>query len=584
MGESVEPARVGEHFGHYRLDKLLGRGGMGEVYEAYDEDKDRVVALKLLLKGLAEDSTYRKRFKRESHAAARLQEPHVIPIHDYGEIDGILFIDMRLVRGEHLGRLIAEHGILPPARAVNIIGQTASALDAAHADGLIHRDITPGNILVTRDDFAYLVDFGITKEAGAESITMTNTMIGTLAYMAPERFAEDAATPSVDIYSLTCVLHQCLTGSQPYPTSSVPVAVNHHLNSRIPRPSSIRPGVPVAFDPVIRRGMAKKPEERYRSAGELAAAAHAALTAPVRLHSREPTLRAGPPIPRSLLGNPPTAPWPSLRQPDQATAPPTQPDIVDPSGGERPPSFLPPGGPPPMGPPPGGPPPIVPPPRGKAQPVGARGKRSRYLAATLLVLAVLGGFWFFTTRSGDDEGQGGGATTTRTASKTASATVPTTAPTTRPPTTTPVAQMPGPATPVTVLFGRLPQGYSPANCSPGDFYEPAIAGLDCRAYPAPGGPTGARMYLYGNVPDVETSLREVVTDQAHSPLACPGGGQDPADWYRPNDPTKTAVGQYVCAQSEGHPRIIWTNEHEQTMGIADGPDMPALFTWWEQNR
>src|ERR1700742_849216 len=162
---------------------------MGEVYEAYDTDKGRTVALKLLTDQYAQDGTFRTRFLRESRAAAILQEPHVIPIHDWGEIDNILYIDMRLVQGKTLHDLLGE-GPLEPERAVYIIRQVAAALDPAHAEGLIHRDVKPQNIIVTADDFAYLVDFGIAETKGDTHLTMAGYQVGSFDYMAPERFGE----------------------------------------------------------------------------------------------------------------------------------------------------------------------------------------------------------------------------------------------------------------------------------------------------------------------------------------------------------------------------------------------------------
>ncbi len=163
-------SRVGTTFGKYEITRLLGRGGGGAVYEAYDTGKGRTVALKILAEEYSDSATFRTRFQRESQAAAVLQEPHVIPIHDWGEIDGSLYIDMRLVQGETLLDLIAE-GPLEPARAVAIIGQVAAALDAAHAQGLIHRDVKPQNIIVTPADFVYLVDFGIAEAKGDPRLT-----------------------------------------------------------------------------------------------------------------------------------------------------------------------------------------------------------------------------------------------------------------------------------------------------------------------------------------------------------------------------------------------------------------------------
>ena len=227
-------SRVGTTFGKYNIISLLGKGGMGEVYEAYDTDKNRTVALKILADGLSNDDTFRKRFQRESHAAAVLQEPHVIPIHDWGEIDGRLYIDMRLVHGQTLDELIAK-GPMEPSRAVAIIGQIGAALDAAHAEGLLHRDIKPHNIIVTEADFAYLVDFGIAEVRGDTRLTTAGTPIGTISYMAPERFTEAEATPAVDVYALACVLYESLTGDSPFSRDSLENMVAAHLASPPPR-------------------------------------------------------------------------------------------------------------------------------------------------------------------------------------------------------------------------------------------------------------------------------------------------------------------------------------------------------------
>jgi tRNA A-37 threonylcarbamoyl transferase component Bud32 len=268
-------SRVGTAFGKYNIISLLGKGGMGEVYEAYDTDKNRTVALKILADGLSNDATFRKRFQRESHAAAVLQEPHVIPIHDWGEIDGRLYIDMRLVRGQTLDELIAK-GPLEPTQAVAIIGQIGAALDASHAEGLIHRDIKPHNIIVTQADFAYLVDFGIAETRGDTRLTTAGTPIGTFNYMAPERFSEQEATPAVDVYALACVLYEALTGDSPFARDSLENLVAAHLVSPPPQPSVTNARVPATFDAVIARGMAKNPDDRYGTAGGLVRAAQRA--------------------------------------------------------------------------------------------------------------------------------------------------------------------------------------------------------------------------------------------------------------------------------------------------------------------
>jgi serine/threonine kinase PknH len=246
------------------------------VYEAYDTGKGRTVALKILADQFSNDIAFRTRFQRESQAAAILQEPHVIPIHDWGEIDGSLYIDMRLVHGHTLLDLI-EKGPLEPSRAVSIISQVGAALDAAHAEGLIHRDIKPQNIIVTPADFAYLVDFGIAEASGDTRLTTAGSQIGTLNYMAPERFRDQASTSAVDVYSLACVLYESLTGELPFTRDSLENLVAAHIASPPPRPSEANRRLPVAFDDVIVRGMAKDPDDRYGTAGGLGRAAQRAL-------------------------------------------------------------------------------------------------------------------------------------------------------------------------------------------------------------------------------------------------------------------------------------------------------------------
>jgi len=264
-------------FGKYKLKALLGQGGMGEVYEAYDTSKDRTVSLKILRPELSDDERFRARFQRESHAAAMLDEPHVIPIYDWGEIDGSLFIDMRLVRGKDLHELL-RRGRLEPARAVAILRQVASALDAAHAQGLIHRDVKPQNILITSaEDFAYLIDFGIAQNQADTRLTTEGSAVGSMAYMAPERFEDRPATAAVDVYSLAAVLYEMLTGQVPFPTEGLEQVIAAHTSAPPPRPCAIDPRLPAAFDAVIARGMAKDPDDRYGTAGALGRAAQRAL-------------------------------------------------------------------------------------------------------------------------------------------------------------------------------------------------------------------------------------------------------------------------------------------------------------------
>ena len=286
----------GSRFGHYRLGRQLGRGGFGEVYEAVDTVMDRVVAVKLLAAPYSQNQVFRQRLYREARAAGRLREPHVVPIHQCGEIDGALYIDMRLIDGTDLQHVLSNEGLLTPTRAVTVVRQIAAALDAAHGAQIIHRDVKPANILLTADDFACLVDFGLATAATDANLTSSGATVGTFAYMAPERLSNAETTHRADIYALACVLHECLTGSPPYGATGLPALITAHLTAPIPRPSQRRPEIPADFDRVIAHGMAKNPNERYGSAGEFAAAAQRALTA--RGHSPPAVIRSSdhPPI------------------------------------------------------------------------------------------------------------------------------------------------------------------------------------------------------------------------------------------------------------------------------------------------
>ena len=363
MTDPHRESRVGSQIGPYRLRRLLGKGGMGEVYEAHDTVKDRTVALKLLPEGVSHDPVFRARLQREAHAAGRLQDPHVVPIHDYGEVDGLLFVDMRMIDGTDLRKMLKEQGPMSPARAVAVVRQIAAALDAAHQSGIMHRDVKPENILITDDDFAYLVDFGIANAATDEKLTDLGTAVGTYAYMAPERLTTEQVTHLADVYALAGVLHECLTGSQPYPGDSVSVVITAHLTQPVPRASQLRPGIPEALDQVIARGMAKRPEERYHSAGELAKAATDALTRRDQDQAASILQRSAAATVPGPLPPQPTAPPPFTAAPLPPGIPPPPPSgsaPVPPGGfAPQPAAFhtpLPPGPPPPGWAPPPGPP------------------------------------------------------------------------------------------------------------------------------------------------------------------------------------------------------------------------------------
>ncbi|MEU2101202.1 protein kinase [Nocardia sp. NPDC019255] len=297
--------------GNYRLERLLGKGGMGQVWLAYDLVAARRVALKLLPAELAAAAGYRKRFEREAEAVAQLRDPHIPRIHRFGEIDGRLYIDMQFVEGADLaGKLLAE-GRLSPAVAVGVIGHVAAALDVAHRLGLVHRDVKPSNIVVHPSGFTYLIDFGIAHGLGQTAVTTTGMAIGTLAYMAPERFT-GKVDARADVYSLACVLYECLTGSRPYGDTDPAQQMHAHLMAAPPRAGSVCVGIPAALDAVIARGMAKEPDERYPTAGEFAAAARVAIGAADSRAVPPPSpgagVDAGPPAREGRSPHPPSGP------------------------------------------------------------------------------------------------------------------------------------------------------------------------------------------------------------------------------------------------------------------------------------
>ena len=266
-------------FGRYRLFELLGQGSMGSVYRAQDTALDRDVAVKVLRPELATEPGYEERFRREAYAAGRLASPNIIPIYDAGEIDGRLYLVMPIIDGIDVNTVLRRDGQMSPLKAVRVVEQAAAALDAAHKAGLVHRDVKPSNLLMVADEFVYLIDFGLVQEAVGTRLTRTNVNPGTPAYMAPERFKlETIADARGDVYSLACVLYECLTGQVPFAGGGVEGSAAAHLFSEPPKPSTIDPAIPVGFDEVIARGMAKELDDRYQTANELAVAARAALT------------------------------------------------------------------------------------------------------------------------------------------------------------------------------------------------------------------------------------------------------------------------------------------------------------------
>jgi len=268
---------IGTNVAGYAIESVLGHGAMGVVYVARQDSPARRVALKLIAPAFAGDEVFRRRFLREATAAAAIEHPHILPVYAAGESNGILFMAMRLVDGQDLGQILRGSNELPLERVVRIIRQIGEALDAAHARGLVHRDVKPGNVLVTRQpdgedaDFCYLTDFGVSTwtASSAATITMTGQMVGTASYVAPEQIEGGSVDGRADLYSLGCVLYECLTGRPLFSGRQAAAILYAHLHEELAPPSSIRPDLPAGVDDVTARALRKAPGERYASCREL---------------------------------------------------------------------------------------------------------------------------------------------------------------------------------------------------------------------------------------------------------------------------------------------------------------------------
>jgi serine/threonine protein kinase len=254
----------------YEVEGVLGRGGMGVVYEAREPSTGRTVALKVFAHTNGMDPSFRKRFQREGRIQAAIDHPHIATVFEAGEWDEALFIAMRLVRGPNLKALTIAGG-LEADRALRILTPVADALDAAHAAGLTHRDVKPQNILVGEGDRAFLADFGLTKGLGDTVLTRAGEFVGTIDYIAPDQILGQPATAAADVYSLGAVLYECLTGTVPFSRHTDAAVMYAHLSEPPPRVCEERPDLPLAIDQVVSRALAKDPQERPASAGALMA-------------------------------------------------------------------------------------------------------------------------------------------------------------------------------------------------------------------------------------------------------------------------------------------------------------------------
>lgn len=308
---SVMPA-LGESVAGYRIDEVIGSGGMGVVYEATQLALDRKVALKVLAPHLSDDLVFRERFRREGVLQAALEHPNVVTVYEAGESDAGLYLAMRLVRGTNLKELLAAGG-LAPRDALSLLAQIAGALDAAHAQDVVHRDVKPPNILVDEDGKAFLADFGLTRGTSQNTLTRTGAYVGTLDYVSPEQIRGEVLTARSDLYALGAVLYECLTGGVPYPRESEAALLYAHLSDMPPPPSVMRPGLPLALDAVAARALSKDPADRYPTATALIDAARVALASGDGA-VETPVPRARPPRSETVVDAMPNVALPPLPQ------------------------------------------------------------------------------------------------------------------------------------------------------------------------------------------------------------------------------------------------------------------------------
>ncbi|MDQ3895157.1 MAG: serine/threonine protein kinase, partial [Actinomycetota bacterium] len=327
----TETTRIGTVVAGYRVESLLGRGGMSVVYLAEHIRLGRKVALKVLAPALAQDASFRERFIQESQRAAELDHPNVIPIYDAGEVEqgegqGLLYIAMRYVRGADLKSMIAREGPLSVGRTLFILEQAASALDAAHDRDLIHRDVKPANILVAEpSDHVYLTDFGVAKHTASRGMTATGIFVGTVDYSAPEQIEGLPLDRRTDVYALGCLLFECLAARPPFDRDSELAAMHAHLTEPPPRLTDARPDLPKGLDRVIATALAKTRDDRFPTCPDVIEAARAAVLQrqpkPVEIVEPEPApAPRAPEIPAAAPSPAPTEPSPSAPQPEPEPA------------------------------------------------------------------------------------------------------------------------------------------------------------------------------------------------------------------------------------------------------------------------
>ncbi|HEX4109132.1 MAG TPA: serine/threonine-protein kinase [Solirubrobacteraceae bacterium] len=274
MGEGDDPL-VGTDVGRYHVQSVLGVGGMGRVYLAQGDDGVQV-ALKLVRDDLASDSVFRKRFEREARIAQEVQNPHVVPVLDTGEHEGVPYLAQRFIRGESLEQRLRRESRLPYADALDICAQVAQGLDALYAGGMVHRDVKPGNVLLEEGGIAYITDFGLAKDNDGTVLTRPGQALGSLDYMAPEQIRGEDVTAATDVYALGCVMCECLSGQPPFAEKKGMRVLWAQLQDEPPDPTAALSDVPAGLGAAVLKALEKDPASRPQSASEYAASLYRA--------------------------------------------------------------------------------------------------------------------------------------------------------------------------------------------------------------------------------------------------------------------------------------------------------------------
>ena len=280
MADTTADPHLGRVVAGYRIEERIGRGGMGLVYRAEHINLRRRAAIKIIAPELAEASGFRERFNREARIAAALQHPNIVTVYDAGEEDGLLYLAMQYIEGSDLSSVLRTQGRLRPYRALDVCRQVAAALDAAHGQGLIHRDVKPANVLI-EGRTAFLTDFGLTKrlEGTHTQLTKAGDVVGTIHYVAPEQIEGGRVDTRTDIYSLGCLVYHCLSGELPFARDTDIAVIYAHLSEEPPRITSVRPELPGGLDAVIAKALEKAPERRFQTCADLMNAARSVIDA-----------------------------------------------------------------------------------------------------------------------------------------------------------------------------------------------------------------------------------------------------------------------------------------------------------------